>query len=83
VDMASSAAPSGAEPGTEAVGGDVVAQPRPSAPAGRPGRNPAAQPISEDPQKLYIREQIANLGKTNPATVAQLIHTWMDEDRRN
>jgi flagellar M-ring protein FliF len=43
----------------------------------------AAQPISEDPQKAYIREQIANLGKSNPATVAQLIQTWMDEDRRN
>jgi hypothetical protein len=23
------------------------------------------------------------LGKSNPATVAQLIQTWMDEDRRN
>jgi flagellar biosynthesis/type III secretory pathway M-ring protein FliF/YscJ len=43
----------------------------------------AAQPITEDPQKLYIREQIQMLGKSNPATVAQLIQTWMDEDRRN
>jgi flagellar M-ring protein FliF len=42
-----------------------------------------AQPIVEDPQKLYIREQIQTLGKSNPATVAQLIQTWMDEDRRN
>ena len=42
-----------------------------------------AQPITEDPQKVYIREQIQMLGKTNPATVAQLIQTWMDEDRRN
>ena len=42
-----------------------------------------AQPITEDPQKAYIREQIQMLGKTNPATVAQLIQTWMDEDRRN
>jgi flagellar biosynthesis/type III secretory pathway M-ring protein FliF/YscJ len=42
-----------------------------------------AQPIAEDPQKAYIREQIQLLGKTNPATVAQLIQTWMDEDRRN
>ena len=42
-----------------------------------------AQPISEDPQKVYIREQIQLLGKSNPATVAQLIQTWMDEDRRN
>src|SRR5579864_1039310 len=41
------------------------------------------QPIAEDPQKLYIREQIQNLGKSNPGTVAQLIQTWMDEDRRN
>jgi flagellar M-ring protein FliF len=42
-----------------------------------------AQPITEDPQKAYIREQIQVLGKSNPATVAQLIQTWMDEDRRN
>jgi flagellar M-ring protein FliF len=49
-----------------------------------PGRKPhVAQPISEDPQKVYIREQIQVLGKSNPATVAQLIQTWMDEDRRN
>ncbi|HEY3060889.1 MAG TPA: flagellar basal-body MS-ring/collar protein FliF [Chloroflexota bacterium] len=44
---------------------------------------PNAQPITEDPQKVYIREQIQTLGKSNPATVAQLIQTWMDEDRRN
>ncbi len=44
---------------------------------------PNAQPIAEDPQKVYIREQIQTLGKTNPATLAQLIQTWMDEDRRN
>ena len=44
---------------------------------------PIAQPIVEDPQKVYIRDQITNLGKSNPATVAQLIQTWMDEDRRN
>ncbi len=61
----------------------------PAAPAttvpGRPGKPsmPTAQPIVEDPQKVYIREQIQTLGKTNPATVAQLIQTWMDEDRRN
>jgi flagellar biosynthesis/type III secretory pathway M-ring protein FliF/YscJ len=42
-----------------------------------------AQPMVEDPQKVYIREQIMMLGKTQPATVAQLIQTWMDEDRRN
>jgi flagellar M-ring protein FliF len=41
------------------------------------------QPIVEDPQKAYIFEQIQMLGKSNPATVAQLIQTWMDEDRRN
>ena len=52
---------------------------------GRTSKPPtgAAQPITEDPQKLYIREQIQMLGKSNPATVAQLIQTWMDEDRRN
>jgi flagellar M-ring protein FliF len=49
-----------------------------------PGRKGAApQAIGEDEQKLYIRDQIQLLGKTNPATVAQLIQTWMDEDRRN
>jgi flagellar M-ring protein FliF len=53
----------------------------PSAP--RPNKAAIAQPIAEDPQKVYIREQITQLGKTNPATVAQLIQTWMDEDRRN
>ena len=57
-------------------------------PAGRPGTKPAAAvvpgvPIAEDPQKVYFREQIQQLGKSNPATVAQLIQTWMDEDRRN
>jgi flagellar M-ring protein FliF len=51
--------------------------------ASRKPNLPLAQPIAEDPQKVYIREQIQNLGKTNPATVAQLIQTWMDEDRRN
>jgi flagellar M-ring protein FliF len=50
----------------------------------RPARPPmVAQAITEDPQKVYIREQIQALGKTNPNTVAQLIQTWMDEDRRN
>jgi flagellar biosynthesis/type III secretory pathway M-ring protein FliF/YscJ len=50
----------------------------------RAGKSAAvAQPIMEDPQKVYIREQILTLGKSNPATVAQLIQTWMDEDRRN
>ena len=44
---------------------------------------PVGQPIGEDPQKVYIREQIQVLGKSNPGTVAQLIQTWMDEDRRN
>src|SRR6266849_8605854 len=49
----------------------------------RPGKQVVSQPISEDPQKVYIRDQIQLLGKSNPATVAQLIQTWMDEDRRN
>jgi flagellar M-ring protein FliF len=44
---------------------------------------PVSQGISEDPQKVYIREQIEALGQSNPATLAQLIQTWMDEDRRN
>jgi flagellar biosynthesis/type III secretory pathway M-ring protein FliF/YscJ len=42
-----------------------------------------AQPIAEDPQKIYIRDQIQSLAQHNPAMVAQLIQTWMDEDRRN
>ena len=55
------------------------------APQMAPGRSAKhiGQPITEDPQKVYIREQIQVLGKTNPSTVAQLIQTWMDEDRRN
>src|SRR5216683_1018385 len=52
-------------------------------PPTRPGKPVVSQPISEDPQKVYIRDQIQLLGKSNPATVAQLIQTWMDEDRRN
>jgi flagellar M-ring protein FliF len=47
-----------------------------------PGRS-LAQPIAEDPQKIYIRDQIQSLAQNNPAMVAQLIQTWMDEDRRN
>jgi flagellar M-ring protein FliF len=59
--------------------------PEPPAVVGRQNKPGGAspQPITEDPQKAYIREQIQMLGKTNPATVAQLIQTWMDEDRRN
>ncbi|HEV7663647.1 MAG TPA: flagellar basal-body MS-ring/collar protein FliF, partial [Chloroflexota bacterium] len=64
-----------------------VPEPAPATPMiGRPrkpGSTSMAQPIAEDPQKVYIREQIQALGKSNPATVAQLIQTWMDEDRRN
>ena len=52
-------------------------------PIGQPVKTPSGKPIVEDPQKAYIREQIQMLGKSNPATVAQLIQTWMDEDRRN
>jgi len=59
-----------------------VPDPAPKAP-GRPGKPVVSQPIVEDPQKVYIRDQIQLLGKSNPATVAQLIQTWMDEDRRN
>jgi flagellar M-ring protein FliF len=55
----------------------------PVAPLTRPAKPAIAQPIAEDPQKVYIRDQIQALGKSNPATVAQLIQTWMDEDRRN
>jgi len=47
------------------------------------GRGIVCRAIAEDPQKAYYREQIQQLGKSNPATVAQLIQTWMDEDRRN
>jgi flagellar M-ring protein FliF len=78
-----------AQAGNAALAPSVVeVAEKPSAPvsmATRNGKNPAniAQPISEDPQKVYIREQIQMLGKSNPATVAQLIQTWMDEDRRN
>jgi flagellar M-ring protein FliF len=65
---------------------EVVEQSAPAvAESGRTNRSSSgvAQPITEDPQKAYIREQIQVLGKSNPATVAQLIQTWMDEDRRN
>ena len=52
-------------------------------PGAKPGVAVVTAPIAEDPQKAYYREQIQQLGKSNPATVAQLIQTWMDEDRRN
>jgi flagellar M-ring protein FliF len=51
--------------------------------AAKLGPPATAQALTDDPQKLYVREQIQMLGKSNPATVAQLIQTWMDEDRRN
>jgi len=63
--------------------GEVAPVATPVAPPSRPGKPSMAQPIVEDPQRAYIREQIQSLGKSNPATVAQLIQTWMDEDRRN
>jgi flagellar M-ring protein FliF len=52
-------------------------------PGAKPGVAVVTAPIAEDAQKAYYREQIQQLGKSNPATVAQLIQTWMDEDRRN
>jgi flagellar M-ring protein FliF len=55
----------------------------PAIAGGKPNGKGVAQPIVEDPQKVYIREQIQSLGKSNPGTVAQLIQTWLDEDRRN
>jgi flagellar M-ring protein FliF len=55
----------------------------PVAPRKAPNGTPLAPPMGEDPQKAYIREQIQLLGRSNPATIAQLIQTWMDEDRRN
>jgi flagellar M-ring protein FliF len=58
-----------------------VAAAQPAAPP--PAPRPVAQPIVEDPQRAYIRDQIQLLGKSNPSTVAQLIQTWMDEDRSN
>ena len=62
---------------------EAAAVSTPAAPPSRPGKQSMAQPIAEDPQRVYIRDQIQALGKSNPATVAQLIQTWMDEDRRN
>jgi len=75
-----------AVPSPELVaGGTEITDGAAPAIAGRPMKPglPIPQPIVEDPQKQYIREQITSLGSTNPATVAQLIQTWMDEDRRN
>jgi flagellar biosynthesis/type III secretory pathway M-ring protein FliF/YscJ len=83
--------PKAAEPASPAEATslpEVLAAPNEATPPvpvpARAGKSGAvAQPIMEDPQKVYIREQILTLGKSNPATVAQLIQTWMDEDRRN
>ena len=62
---------------------DEAVAPGVTAAAGAIGKVVVDKPIAEDPQKAYYREQIQQLGKSNPATVAQLIQTWMDEDRRN
>lgn len=43
---------------------------------------PTLPPRVEDPH-AQIREHVHHLARTNPATVAQLIQTWIDEDRRN
>jgi flagellar biosynthesis/type III secretory pathway M-ring protein FliF/YscJ len=69
-----------------AAAAPVIAEP--TAPGTATAVGPAGKaintvPIAEDPQKAYYREQIQQLGKSNPGTVAQLIQTWMDEDRRN
>jgi len=63
--------------------GDDATAPGLDAAVGALGRVVVDKPIAEDPQKAYYREQIQQLGKSNPGTVAQLIQTWMDEDRRN
>jgi flagellar M-ring protein FliF len=75
------AAQTAAAPAAGAAAPAVVQEPAIASPVSP--RKSMAQPIAEDPQKVYIREQIQMLGKSNPATVAQLIQTWMDEDRRN
>jgi flagellar M-ring protein FliF len=68
--------------GVERVPVAADAPVNPTAAPRMPGRS-LAQPIAEDPQKVYIRDQIQSLAQHNPAMVAQLIQTWMDEDRRN
>src|SRR5438874_354186 len=42
---------------------EVPVAPTPVSPPSRPGKPSMAQPIVEDPQRAYIREQIQNLGK--------------------
>ncbi len=74
--------PSGSEATVRAARVTEAAEAPPAPTPVRPNK-PMGQPIAEDPQRVYIRDQIQLLGKSNPATVAQLIQTWMDEDRRN
>ncbi len=74
-----------AEVETEAAA-SPPAQPPAPADLGAPVATPVAKPvrpIQESPERAYVRDQINLLAKTNPSTVAQLIQTWMDEDRRN
>jgi flagellar biosynthesis/type III secretory pathway M-ring protein FliF/YscJ len=60
-----------------------AAAPGPASPATTLGSRPVAQVITEDYQKTHVRDQIRLLAKNNPSTLAQLIQTWIEEDRRN
>jgi flagellar M-ring protein FliF len=78
----------GVASGAQRTPGVADLQPAAPAPSADPAaimRNsrPIAQAIEEDPQKVYVRDQVTSLARNNPATLAQLIQTWIDEDRRN
>jgi len=38
--------------------------------------------LVEDPHKKMVREQIQAMAKNNPEVLVQLIHTWMEDDKR-
>jgi len=50
---------------------------------GQAGLSEPAPLVPEDPRQRLVKEQVANLAKTRPEAVADLIKTWLDEDGRH
>lgn len=48
-----------------------------------PGSLEASATAREDPRQRLVKEQVANLAKSRPEAVADLIKTWLDEDGKH